>query len=136
MLLILINVIIPKQPHQYRKINVMLRLHSEKMKRIFRDYDISMQFAAVSTLRNALVHPKGRQQQSRQSDVVYEICSNQNFACQYTYIGETSQPLQHRLRQHCLSIYNGNDSAVFKHIITRGHQIDVNDVTITGLNVE
>ena len=42
----------------------------------------------------------------------------------------TSQPLHYRLRQHCRSSYNGNDSAVFKHIIASGHQIDVNDVII------
>ena len=88
-----------------------------------------MQFTAVDT-RNSLVHPKDKQQQSHQSNVVYEICCNPNFACQDAYIGETSQPLQHRLRQHCRSSYNGNDSAVFKHIIASGYQIDVNDVTI------
>ena len=36
----------------------------------------------------------------------------------------------HRLKQHCRSSYNGNDAAVFKHIIASGYQIDVNDVTI------
>ena len=78
---------------------------------IFQDY-ISSQITAVNTLINSLVHHKDKQQQSRQSDVVYEICCNPNN------------------RQHCLSSYNGNDSAVYKHIIASGHQIDVNDVTI------
>ena len=36
---------------------------SEKMKQIFQDYDISMQFTAVNTLKNSLVHPKDKQQQ-------------------------------------------------------------------------
>ena len=49
---------------------------------------------------------------------------------QDAYIGETSQPLQHCFNQHCRSSYNGNHSAVFRHIIESGHQIDVNDVTI------
>ena len=61
---------------------------------------------------------------------MYEISCNPNIACQDAYIGEISQPLQHRLRQHCRSSYNGNDSAVLKHIIANGHQIDVNRVTI------
>ena len=61
---------------------------------------------------------------------MYDICCNPNFACQYAYIGETSQQLQHRLKQHCRSSYNENDSAVIKHIIASGHQIDVIDVTI------
>ena len=98
------------------------------MIQIFQHYDISTQFTAANTLKNSLVHPKDKQQQSCQSDVVYEICCNPNFACQDAYIGETSQPLQHRLRQHCQSSYIGNDSAVFKHIII--YEIVVNDVII------
>ena len=64
-----------------------------------------------------------------------EIYCNPNFACQKAYIGETSKQLQNRLnfKQHCQSSYNGNDSAVFKNIILSGHQIDVNDVTITDI---
>ena len=105
-------------------------LSEKKIKENFLDNDFSTQIAAVNTLKNTLVHPKDKQQQSRQGDVVYEICCNPNFACQDAYIGETSQPLQHRLRQHCRSNYNGSDSAVFKHTIASGHQVDVNDATI------
>ena len=103
---------------------------SDTMKLICKDYDTSPQFTAVKMLKNSLVHPKDKQQQSRQGNFVYEICSNPNFAYQDVYIGETSPPLQHRLKQHCRSSYNGNDSAVFKHINASGHQIDVNDVVI------
>ena len=100
------------------------------MKQIFTDYNISTLFTPVNTLKNSPVHPNDIQQKSRESNVVYEICCNQNLACQDAYIGETSQPLQKCLRQHCRSSYNWNDSALFKHIISSGHQIDVNDVTI------
>ena len=102
----------------------------KKMKRIFQDYDISTQLTAVNTLMNSLVHPKDKQQKSRESDVVYDICCNSNFACQDAFNGEKSHPLQHRLKQHCRSSYNGNDSAVFKQIIANGHRIDFNDVII------
>ena len=94
------------------------------------DYDISSQLTPVNTSKDSHVHSKDKQQQSRQSNVVYEICFNPIFACQQAYIGETSQQLQHHPKQHCQSSYNGNDSAVFKHIIASGHQIDVNDATI------
>ena len=57
-----------------------------------------------------------------------EICCDRNLACQEAYIVQTSQPLQHHLRQPCRSSYNGNDSAVFRHIIARGHEVDGNDV--------
>ena len=100
------------------------------MKRILQDYDISTQSTSVNTLKNSLVYPNDKQQKRRQSKVVYEICCNPNFACQDAHIGETSQPIQQRLKQHCRSSYNENDSAVFKHIIASGHQIDVNDVSI------
>ena len=46
------------------------------------------------------------------------------------YIGETSQPFQHCLKQHWRSSYNGNDSAVFNYMISSGNQIDINEVTI------
>ena len=74
------------------------------MRRIFQDYDISTQLTAVNALRNSLAHPKDKQQQqSCQCDAMFEICCNPNFACQDAYIGETSLPLQHHLKQH----YNG-----------------------------
>ena len=100
------------------------------MKRIFLDYDISTQFTPANTSKNSIAYPKDKKKQSHQSDVVYEICCNQNFDCQDAYIDETFQPLQHRPKQHCRSSYNGNDSSVFKHIIASEHQIDVNGVTI------
>ena len=40
---------------------------------------ISTQFTPVSTLGNSLVHPRGKQQQSRQSNVGYEICATQTL---------------------------------------------------------
>ena len=52
------------------------------------------------------------------------------FFLKDAYIGVTSQPLQHRLKQRCRSSYNENYSSVFKNIIAGGHQIGVNDVTI------
>ena len=48
-------------------------------------------------------------------------------ACLEEYIGETSQPLQHRHEQLCQAGYNQNDSTVFKYVISCGHQMDVND---------
>ena len=61
---------------------------------------------------------------------MYEICCNPDIASQDAYIDETSQPFQHRLKQHRRTSDNGNDSAFFKHIIARGHQIDFNYVII------
>ena len=77
------------------------------MMRIFQYFYISTQLTPVSTLRNSLVHPKDTQRKRCQSDVLYEFCCNQNFVCKDAYIDESSQPLQHRLRQRCRHSYNG-----------------------------
>ena len=78
----------------------LIMLDSDKMKESFQDYTCT-QFTPLSTLKNALVYPRDKQQQKRQSNVVYEICCNANIACQEARIGETSQLSQSRLRQHC-----------------------------------
>ncbi|XP_072039422.1 uncharacterized protein [Amphiura filiformis] len=73
---------------------------SEKLKRIFREYNITTHFKPVNTIRQALVHPKDKQPKCRQSGLVYGIQCAESFNCTDTYIGETSQPLKKRLQQH------------------------------------
>ena len=67
--------------------------------------------------------------------------SSPNYACYLVYIGDTSQPLQHRCEQHYRSGYTGNDSAVFKHLTLSGHDVHDSGVSIldrenSGLNVD
>ena len=70
---VLISFIFQKQTYRYRKINAMLllliMLDSEKTKEGFQHYTYT-QFTPFSTLKNALVYPKDKQQQKRQSNVV------------------------------------------------------------------
>ena len=61
---------------------------------------------------------------------MYEIICSPYIVFQEAYIGETSQPLQHSLRQHCRSSYNRNDSEVSTYMTWSEHQIDVSNVTI------
>ena len=100
------------------------------MKQIFQDYDISAQFTPVNTLKISLVHPKDKPKKAVKVMLSMKFASTLSLSFQDTYIGVTSQPLQHRPKQHCRSSYNGNESAVLQHINVSGHQIDVNDVTI------
>ena len=54
------------------------------------------------------------------------------FVAKQTLLGETSQPLQHRFRQHCRSCCNENDSEVFKHIIVlRQNHIKLSHALLT-----
>ncbi|XP_072036942.1 uncharacterized protein [Amphiura filiformis] len=61
---------------------------SEKLKRIFREYNITTHFKLVNTIRQALVHPKDKQPKARQSGLVYGIQCAESFNCTDTYIGE------------------------------------------------
>ena len=96
---------------------------SDKMKH----YDISTLFIPVNTLNNFLVHPKDKQKKAVKVMLCMKFVTTQTLLVKMHIL---VRHLKHHLRQHCRSSYNGNDSAVFKHIIASGHQIDVNDITI------
>ena len=113
--------------------------NSKKIKQIFQHCDISTHSTPISTLMNAIVYLKDGKKAVKVF-LYRKISCNIAFACQKAYIGETLQPLQYRLKYHYQSSYNENDSAVYKHVILCGHQIDVNYATISdgekaGLNV-
>ncbi|KAI8517777.1 hypothetical protein Bbelb_037940 [Branchiostoma belcheri] len=61
-----------------------------------------------------LVHPKDRVQKGIKSEVIYRLkCEEPN--CNDTYIGETSQPLKERYKQHCRATASGYSSAIYHH---------------------
>ena len=103
---------------------------SEKLKRIFREYNITTHFKPVNTIRQALVHPKDKQPKGRQSGLVYGIQCAENFDCSDTYIGETSQPLRKRLQQHQRSSSGPAESAVYTHLKASKHEVDLEDVKV------
>ena len=70
-----------------------LKKEKEKLRRVFKDYNISTHFKPTNTIRQALVHPKDKQQKGRVSGVVCGIQCSETFDCNEHYIGETSQPL-------------------------------------------
>ena len=100
---------------------------SEKLKRIYKDYNISTHFKPTNTIRQVLVHPKDKQPKGHQSGIVYDVQCADNYNCTDCYIGETSQPLRKRLQQHTLG---SSVSAVFDHLKASGHKADLEEVKI------
>ncbi|KAI8485833.1 hypothetical protein Bbelb_363850, partial [Branchiostoma belcheri] len=87
---------------------------SEKLRRIFQNFNIATNFKPHSTLRQRLVHPKDRPHKGTKANVIYRLkCEEPN--CNNTYIGETSRPLKVRYKEHCRPSANGYSSAIFHH---------------------
>ncbi|KAI8516208.1 hypothetical protein Bbelb_047890 [Branchiostoma belcheri] len=77
-------------------------------------FNIGTNFKPYSTLRQNLVHPKDQVQKGIKSEVIYRLkCEEPN--CNDTYIGETSQPLKERYKQHCRATASGYSSAIYHH---------------------
>ncbi|XP_072046996.1 uncharacterized protein [Amphiura filiformis] len=68
---------------------------SEKIRRIFRRYQIPVSFKPTNTLRQKLVHPKDKVPKDKQNNLVYAIPCTDN-GCKDLYIGETKRMYQHR----------------------------------------
>ncbi|KAI8494200.1 hypothetical protein Bbelb_279600 [Branchiostoma belcheri] len=82
---------------------------SEKLRRIFQNFNIATNFKPHSTLRQRLVHPKDRPHKGTKANVIYRLkCEEPNS--NNTYIGETSRPLKVRYKEHCRSSANGYSS--------------------------
>ena len=102
---------------------------SEKVRRVLGDFGITTHFKPHNTLRQSLVHPKDKIPKDRKPDVVYGIKCTEN-TCDQFYIGETSQPLGKRMKQHRRQNTSGYNSAVYDHLQEAGHQFIDKDVVV------
>ncbi|KAI8496644.1 hypothetical protein Bbelb_252990 [Branchiostoma belcheri] len=107
-----------------------LRGVSEKLRRIFQNFNIAPNFKPHSTLRQRLVHPKDRPHKGTKANVIYRLkCEEPN--CNNTYIGETSRPLKVRYKEHCRPSANGYSSAIFHHLQhNQGHSFKLESTDI------
>ncbi|KAI8493425.1 hypothetical protein Bbelb_288220 [Branchiostoma belcheri] len=103
---------------------------SEKLRRIFQNFNIATNFKPHSTLRQRLVHPKDRPYKGTKANVIYRLkCEEPN--CNNTYIGETSRPLKVRYKEHCRPSANGYSSAIFHHLQhNQGHSFKLESTDI------
>ncbi|KAI8513275.1 hypothetical protein Bbelb_099140 [Branchiostoma belcheri] len=103
---------------------------SEKLRRIFQNFNLATNFKPHSTLRQRLVHPKDRPHKGTKANVIYRLkCEEPN--CNFTYIGETSRPLKVRYKEHCRPSANGYSSAIFHHLQhNQGHSFKLESTDI------
>ena len=103
---------------------------SEKIRRILQSHDIATNFKPYSTLRQRLVHPKDKVNNNIKSNVIYRLqCDDQQ--CKESYIGETSQPLKQRYKQHCRATSSKFSSAIWHHLNTHnGHSFHLDNTDI------
>ncbi|KAI8480411.1 hypothetical protein Bbelb_418690 [Branchiostoma belcheri] len=103
---------------------------SEKLRRIFQNFNIATNFKPHSTLRQRLVHPKDQPHKGTKANVIYRLkCEEPN--CNNTYIGETSRPLKVRYKEHCRPSANGYSSAIFHHLQhNHGHSFKLESTDI------
>ncbi|KAI8519660.1 hypothetical protein Bbelb_029170 [Branchiostoma belcheri] len=103
---------------------------SEKLRRIFQNFNIATNFKPHSTLRQRLVHPKDRPHKGTKANVIYRLkCEEPN--CNNTYIGETSRSLKVRYKEHCRPSANGYSSAIFHHLQhNQGHSFKLESTDI------
>ena len=91
---------------------------------------VSTTFNPANTLRGALVTPKDKTEQSKQSGIAYEItCSD----CDAVYVGESARKLEKRLSEH-KSHAGSSKSAIREHVImSKGYQIDWENIKSVGM---
>ncbi|KAI8494179.1 hypothetical protein Bbelb_279390 [Branchiostoma belcheri] len=103
---------------------------SEKIRRILHNYNIATNFKPCRTLRQMLFHPKDKLKNCVKSDVIYRL-KCEDHQCKETYIGETSQPLKERYKQHCRASNNGFSSAIWHHLDKhKGHSFHLESTDI------
>ncbi|CAH1274156.1 WDR5 [Branchiostoma lanceolatum] len=103
---------------------------SEKLRRIFQNFNIATNFKPHSTLRQKLVHPKDRPEKGIKANVIYKLkCEEPN--CNNVYIGETSRPLKERYKEHCRKSANRYSSAIYHHLKhNQGHSFNLESTDI------
>ena len=84
---------------------------SEKLRRVFSSYGVSICFKPHQTLHKILVAPKDRTKVEDQTGVIYRIpCGG----CNKVYVGLTKRSVGERIKKHTVKITN-NLSAVAEH---------------------
>lgn len=104
---------------------------SETIRRIFKPYDVSVNFKSNYILKNKLTKIKDDIPNFQKSNVVYQInCSDDN--CSKKYIGETQQRLEKRIKQHRAAIIKGDErhSGISEHCIENLHFFNEDNVKI------
>ena len=99
---------------------------SESFKKIFKYTPIQVCFKGVNTLKSLLMHPKDKVSTEQKKNIVYHW-ECQADGCNSSYVGETSQVLGERVKEHSKS----NTSAILTHCMDHHHPLpSINNFTI------
>ena len=98
----------------------------KSFKKICRRYSINTHFKGSSTLRQLLVRPKDQDPKKKKCGVIYSYQCGK-AACYEEYIGETSQTLGERYREHLKQ-----PSPIHVHIQQTGHNSTPDNFIIPG----
>ena len=102
---------------------------SEKLTSILREVNVRTSMKPSTTLRSLLVHK--RPEPAKILGSVYKLpCGEEG--CSWVYAGETSRPVEERLKEHAKSIKSMDvqRSEVAKHAVSSGHPIRVKNATV------
>ena len=77
------------------------------MQRILKKYGVGSSVRPYQTLRQMLVHPKDKIDQSKKCEVMYQIlCKN----CKQSYIGEAVRKMETRIQEHRMEYEKAKES--------------------------
>lgn len=114
---------------QYIQLTIpYIRGVSEKIRRIGKQYNIRTSFKTQNTLRSILSHTKPMNTEQQTKNVIYQIPCE----CDKFYIGETSRPLNVRIKEHKDYLRKGDfhKSKICQHSWDTGHRINFNNAKI------
>ena len=90
---------------------------SETYKNILRKYGFNVYFKAARTIKNSLVAPKDKVENTQKSGVIYHF-QCKNLDCDDSYIGEAGRVMKDRLKEHQRA-----PSPIHHHHLDTGHSL-------------
>ena len=101
---------------------------SERISRIFRNYDVNIAHQPAKKLKDELCRLKDRRRVGERAGVVYKLGCGDCNAC---YVGETGRQVDDRMSEHQRDISNRKrNSKVFEHVNNTGHNFNFDNVSI------
>ncbi|KAJ8921335.1 hypothetical protein NQ315_002949 [Exocentrus adspersus] len=101
---------------------------SEKLKKLGNNFNIRTAFKTNNTLRSILTHTKPINKEQNEKNCIYQIPCQ----CGKHYIGETSRPLDVRIKEHKNYVrnYQVDRSNLVQHVWDNHHQINWKEASI------
>ena len=101
---------------------------SERLRKIFRKYNVEVAHKPIRKLRNELCRLKDTRRTDEKAGVVYKIeCGD----CNAKYVGETGRQVKDRMAEHQRDIRNKKAaSKVYEHVKETGHSFKFDHVSV------